>query len=44
MVKKTGSRFSEDIEELFSSGTVILFTCATTPGFPSQLAKMLKTF
>lgn len=34
MVKKEGSRFSDDIEELFSSGTVILFTCATTPGFP----------
>jgi PAS domain S-box-containing protein len=34
MENKIGSRFSDDIEELFSSGTVILFTCATTSDFP----------
>ena len=34
MEKKIGSRFSDDIEELFSSGTVILFTCSTTSDFP----------
>jgi PAS domain S-box-containing protein len=36
MEKKSGvrSRFSKDIEELFSSGTVILFTCETTADFP----------
>jgi len=34
MEKEAGSRFSNDIEELFSSGTVILFTCAATSDFP----------
>ena len=34
MEGKPGTRFSDDIEELFSSGTVILFTCAVTSDFP----------
>ncbi|MDZ7659622.1 PAS domain-containing protein [Fodinibius sp.] len=34
MEKSAGSRFSDDIEELFSSGTVILFICAATSDFP----------
>ncbi|WP_445664520.1 PAS domain S-box protein [Fodinibius sp. AD559] len=34
MEEKPRSRFSKDIEELFSSGTVILFICAATSDFP----------
>jgi len=34
MEEKPGTRFSDDIEQLFSSGTVILFTCAVTSDFP----------
>lgn len=34
MENKAGSRFSNSIEKFFSSGTIILFSCAATSDFP----------
>ncbi|PAU94108.1 hypothetical protein CK503_07800 [Aliifodinibius salipaludis] len=48
MQENSGFRFSKGIEALFSSGTVILFTCAATSDFPilsvSQNSKKILGF
>lgn len=48
MGASSGSKFSENIDKLFSSGTVILFACAATDDFPllsvSQNSKKILGF